>query len=205
MSLKITSYCRITNDSCFLNGELFFALPKNTEDSLTKALYKHLEISYPKFYKMDILSKYGFLASEVLIAANKRLKTYKDDAVALLFANSNSSTLTDLKYQETIETEKPSPSPSLFVYTLPNILLGEIAIRNKWFGENMFFILPTFDVDFLKNYTEVLFKNKEIEACIIAWVDVKNNKNDVLLFSIEKSKKNALGFNVNKLKEIYNS
>jgi 3-oxoacyl-[acyl-carrier-protein] synthase-1 len=33
------------------------------------------------------------------------------------------------------------PSPSVFVYTLPNIVTGEIAIRNKFYGETSFYVL----------------------------------------------------------------
>lgn len=207
MSLKITSTCKINNDSIFLNGKLMFK-NEDTDETLTRAIYKFLDLTYPKFYKMDILSKYGFLASEMLISNQESLKTYEDDAVALIFANSNSSTLTDLKYQETIAAEKPSPSPSLFVYTLPNILLGEIAIRNKWFGENMFFVLPSFDAEFLANYAAAILKNSDTKACLIAWVDVKENKNDVFLCSIEKNDQNisnTLELNPTNLTQIYQS
>src|SRR3712207_7060242 len=34
------------------------------------------------------------------------------------------------------------PSPSVFVYTLPNIVTGEIAIRNHYHGETHFFVIP---------------------------------------------------------------
>lgn len=201
MELKITSYCKISNSKCTLNGEDFYVF-ENSEISPIKQLYKQIELKYPKFYKMDILSKYGFIASEILIANNTNLQTYKDDEICLLFANTNSSTLTDLKYQETIKRDKPSPSPSMFVYTLPNILLGEIAIRNKWYGENMFFVLEKFDANFLTSYTETLLASKENKACIIAWVDIKNDKKDVILLSVEQSEK-GMSFNQENLKEIY--
>lgn len=205
MSLKISSYCKINNDSISLNGKIMFK-NEDKDESLTRSIYKFMDLSYPKFYKMDILSKYGFLASEMLISNQETLKTYEDDAVVLIFANSNSSTLTDLKYQETIASEKPSPSPSLFVYTLPNILLGEIAIRNKWYGENMFFVLPNFDAKFLVNYAAAILKKSDTKACLIAWVDVKEKKNDVFLCSIEKNEQNisnTLEFNEKNLTQIY--
>ena len=131
---------------------------------------------------MDVLSKYGFIAAEILISNNQSLKDYKDDEICLLFTNTNSSTLTDLKYQETIQKSKPSPSPSMFVYTLPNILLGEIAIKNKWYGENIFFVLENFDANFLTLYAETLLASKGNKACIIAWVDIQNDKKDVDLY-----------------------
>lgn len=179
---------------------------EDKDESLTRAIYKFMDLSYPKFYKMDILSKYGFLASEMLISNQETLKNYEDDAVVLIFANSNSSTLTDLKYQETIASEKPTPSPSLFVYTLPNILLGEIAIRNKWYGENIFFVLPNFDAEFLANYATAILKKSDTNACLIAWVDVKENENDVFLCCIEKNDQNisnTIVLNSQNLTQIY--
>lgn len=206
MSLKITSYCKINKDTCFLNGEVYFK-QSNKEETFSRSLFKHLDFKYPKFYKMDILSKYGFLASEIIIKNQVSLSQYGENEVALLFANSNSSSNTDLKYQETISTEKPSPSPSLFVYTLPNILLGEIAIRNKWYGENMFFVLENFDAKFMYEYAQILLQDEETKACLIAWVDIKENKNDVFLLSVEKDVENKLDntqeFNLNNLTKLY--
>lgn len=202
MELKISSYCKINNDHCTLNDEVIYTFDKENERSDIKQLYNFLAIKYPKFYKMDILSKYGFLASEILISNNKKLKTYQDDEIALLYANSNSSKSTDLKYQETILKDKPSPSPSMFVYTLPNILLGEIAIRNKWFGENMFFVLANFDANFLSLYAETLLKDNDSKACIISWINIEENITDVFIALIEKTEK---GINLNKenLNKIY--
>lgn len=201
MNLKITSYCKIDTKKCILNGDNFF-LFENNDISPIKQLYKFIELKYPKFYKMDILSKYGFIASEILISNSNNLKKYEDDKVALLFTNSNSSTLTDLKYKESLDKENPSPSPSMFVYTLPNILLGEIAIRNKWYGENMFFITPKFDAKFLSLYSETLISNNNLKACIIAWVNIQHNDIDVLIASVENSEK-GIQLNIENLNKIY--
>ena len=187
MNLTISSYLKITNDKCSLNGLDFYTFKNDKEHSNIKQLYKFIDLKYPKFYKMDLLSKYGFLASEIIISNNKQLANYNDDEIVMIFANSNSSTSTDLKYLETIEKDKPSPSPSMFVYTLPNILLGEICIKNKWYGENMFFVLESFDSNFLSLYAETLMKENNAKACIVAWVDVSLENKDVFIALIEKS------------------
>jgi 3-oxoacyl-[acyl-carrier-protein] synthase-1 len=65
-----------------------------------------------------------------------------EDRAIILF-NSSSSIDSDLKYQKSIEDDKNFfPSPSVFVYTLPNIVTGEIALRHRYYGETSFYILP---------------------------------------------------------------
>ena len=44
----------------------------------------------------------------------------------LVLSNANASLDVDLKYAKTMQT---GASPALFVYTLPNIVIGEISIR----------------------------------------------------------------------------
>ena len=62
------------------------------------------------------------------------------------------------------------PSPALLVYTLPNIVTGEIAIKHKITGENSFFIEPTFNAELLHNYTELLLK--ENDAALCGWLNI---------------------------------
>ena len=59
----------------------------------------------------------------------------------MVFANSNSSLDVDIKHNASIaDKEKYFPKPAVFVYTLPNIMLGELSIRHLLRGENIFFV-----------------------------------------------------------------
>lgn len=101
-------------------------------------LYKHFEINYPKFFKMDILCKLGILASELLL---KELNEAEKERTAIYLCNRASSLETDRKHYTNIASGSSYfPSPSVFVYTLPNIVIGEISIRHKIMGEGVFFI-----------------------------------------------------------------
>ena len=95
---------------------------------------------------MDSLSKLGWLAAEILLkdSFNKEALSVRKMS-GLVFANANSSLDTDIKYYE---TAKDIASPALFVYTLPNIVIGEICIRHNFKGENAFFISEQFDAGF---------------------------------------------------------
>lgn len=172
--MKITDSCYISPNGAFLNGELKFKLQ---DTNWLKECYRQLEIDYPKFYKMDNLSKMAVLATEI-IQSTGALSQLEDDELELLFANANASQHTDLKFIESYQ-QQGNPSPSLFVYTLPNILTGELAIRSKWYGENTFFITPQFDGSL---FTERLHHSaqKGTTLCLCGWVDSKVDEKDEL-------------------------
>ncbi|WP_321539372.1 hypothetical protein [Flavobacterium piscinae] len=89
---------------------------------------------------MDNLSKLAFLASEVLLS--EQIIAEAENNVALVFANRSSSLDTDVKFQQSIDDkENYYPSPAVFVYTLPNICVGEISIKHQLKSENAFLCL----------------------------------------------------------------
>lgn len=191
----ITAYCHINEETCVLNGDVI--AQKNTEsgDSWFKQLYKGLTLEYPKFYKMDMLSQAGFIGSELIKKSNPDLLAkYQDDEIGLIFANQESSADTDIRFMESY-ADKKSPSPSLFVYTLPNIVLGEIAIRNKWFGENMFAVLPKFAPEFFLQYGEIMMVTGT-KAVLMGWLGILEGKVEVFVFLVEEN--SATGMQLNR-------
>jgi hypothetical protein len=81
------------------------------------------------------------------------------------------------------------PSPALFVYTLPNITIGEISIRNNFKGENAFFIFEQFDAGFIGQYVSSLLNNNNLQVCICGWVELLKEEYKAALFLVEKVKK----------------
>ena len=129
--MRVSQEIEITPASVILNGQ---TLPLNdTGGRLLVELYRRFAGDYPKFFKMDTLCRLGFIAAELL------LKNGKADAVIL--ANRSASLKNDNDYIATISGSGYYPSPALFVYTLPNIVTGEIAIRHQITGETSFYIL----------------------------------------------------------------
>lgn len=135
-----------------------------------KLVYNYLALDYAKFFKMDNLCKLGFLGVE-LLKTKIDLTTYRDDEIALHFQNASSSLDTDAKHQQKINKSTPS-SPAIFVYTLPNIVIGEIAIRNKWFGENLFTLSTNFDLSNWETTNQILFAAQKAKVVIGGWVEV---------------------------------
>ena len=103
-------------------------------------LYRRYAGDYPKFFKMDTLSRLGFIAAEILL---KEPTANSQEPTAIILANRSASIKNDTDYLATISDGNYYPSPALFVYTLPNIVTGEIAIRHHIQGETSFYILDT--------------------------------------------------------------
>ncbi|MEO7531062.1 MAG: hypothetical protein ABIS69_06615 [Sediminibacterium sp.] len=199
----ITASCRIFNNSIRKNGQLLFA--KEGEDVITflVSVYKEFANGYARFYKMDNLSKLGWLASEILLKDDFDVKKYNAEEVGIVLANANSSLDTDMKYSATIAD---IPSPSVFVYTLPNIVTGEICIRNHFKGENAFFISEDFDAGFIQQYVNNLLNHGVLNACICGWVELLGDKYKAVLFLVEKQQsKNSLLFNEANMNQIFNA
>lgn len=143
-SFTMEPVCRvwITPSEVHVDGE-DIRIDRKEKDVLTE-LYKNRQMNYPKFYKMDGLSRLGFVVTELLFEClHKRdIPTMEGgEECALIAVGRNGSLANDRKYQQTIQHDEDFfPSPAIFVYTLPNIVLGEIAIRHQLYGETTFFI-----------------------------------------------------------------
>jgi hypothetical protein len=149
---------------------------------------------------MDQLCKLGFLATELLLKDTGHSGKYGETETGLVLSNANSSLDVDLKYVKTIQT---GASPALFVYTLPNIVIGEIAIRWHFKGENAFFVFKQFDGNFIEKYVTALFVNKLIKNCICGWVDILKEDYRALLFLVESAgPENAMTFTAEKLNQL---
>ena len=196
----IAAHLTIQNNQINLNGEELYE--SNAEDfiSFSKEVYKYLKIDYPKFFKMDNLSKLAFLGAEILLR-NQGLND-SDNDIALVLANRSSSLDTDFKYQQSIaDKESYYPSPAVFVYTLPNICIGEISIRHKLYSENTFFIFESFNAAFLTNYSTHLLTSRKAEKVLIGWVEYFQGEYKAFMCLIAEEGLEV--FNKEIIKEIY--
>jgi len=197
----IISGCVISNNVVVKNNKKIFSSNAETLPSFLLSLYQFLKIDYPKFYKMDNLCKLGWLASEILLKDEIITKQIQPQQTAIVLTNANSSLDTDIKY---FQTTKTIASPALFVYTLPNIMMGEICIRNNFKGENAFFVFEKFNAGFLVEYVNDLFINNNIQLCICGWVDVLNEDYKAVLFLIATNKQpGMLLFNEENMNAIF--
>lgn len=159
---------RITSSMVQVNG-CPISVEKKGMEMLTE-LYRKLSFDYPRFYRMDLLSKLAFVAVELLSIQmdSEGLKGYD----VMLF-NRTSSFISDLKHYRTIRTDDDFfPSPATFVYTLPNIMVGEIAIHHGITGSTSLYILPRKDQDTMQKVIRAHAANSA--GLIAGWVDCPN-------------------------------
>jgi len=198
---KSIRHIYIGKSHLFINGNLVLKAENPIFVKFLKEIYKFLEIKYPKYYKMDTLSKLGFLAAEVLI--QDQVITSAEDKIGIVVGNSASTFLVDSKHQETINDKgNYFPSPANFVYTLPNVMTGEICIRNHFKGENAVFVMPQFDAVFITNIVNMLFKADKADTLIGGFIDADENDYEAFLFLSEKQSDGLLDHH--KIEKIYN-
>ena len=170
----------ITPQGIWLDNKEFIIDKEITQNGLLTALYKQIIGNYPKYYKMDGLCRLGFVASELLLKAERDEGSFTEDTNktrAIVFFNRSSSIASDKKYLASIaEKDNYFPSPSVFVYTLPNIVTGEIAIRNGYHGETSFYILPHKNELLMQDIIETTFMDEQTTSILTGWLDYEDSE-----------------------------
>ena len=198
--IYIQSYCKVRNGKIDLNGKEIFCDDNSDLKSFLKLVYKKLEIKYSKFFKMDNLCKLAFLSSEIILNDSDILKEEKN--IALVFSNSASSLDTDRKHQEAInDDDNYYPSPAVFVYTLPNITMGEISIKNELRSESAFFVFKKYNAKFHQTYESSLIHSKKSKAVLGGWINVDGKNYEAFLYLV--SEKGSMEHTVENLINLY--
>ncbi len=177
--LKIKSISSFSPKDAFLNGVQFLSNGESAPfNTFAKEVYYAMAPSYSKFFKMDELCKLAFLSTELLLKDQEISRNSDGSDIALVLANKDSSVASDKKHVAAIrDKETFFPSPAVFVYTLPNIMLGEICIRHQITGENTCFIMDDFDSKLVYDYVVRLFQKEFYSHCITGWVNYANDEN----------------------------
>ncbi|MBR3026920.1 MAG: 3-oxoacyl-ACP synthase [Bacteroidales bacterium] len=169
---------RITSEGVTLCGE---ALPVDGAKgkSMLTALYRKYVGDYPKFYKMDLLSRLGFIAAELLFQKEGAHAAFDQSRAVLLFGQS-ASCVADRSFEATIQPgDNYFPSPADFVYTLPNIVLGEIAIRHQLHGETCYFALSERDDALIHQLVSQAFLDPATTSALYGWIDAPDDNHFV--------------------------
>ena len=187
MMLSVTKHILFRQKKVSVDGKVIFAHDGDgAYRDFIRAAYRHFGVDYPKFFKMDSLSKLGFLSVELLLKDTGISGRHEPEKTGLILTNASSSLEIDEKHYSTIrDHESYFPSPSNFVYTLPNIMAGEAAIRHGLKGENVVFITPGFDAETIAGITRMAFKTGALDCAVCGWVEQYGNAYESLLFLVE--------------------
>lgn len=165
--LKELHRVHILPDGVTLDGR---PLPVQSQGAgLLSEIYRKYVGDYPKYHKMDSLSRLAFLATELLLS---RGDVPQDSGRATIFFNRTSSVVTDRCHLGSIaKSGEFYPSPSVFLGTLPNIATGEIAIRHGYTGETSLYITDFRDEALMKKVVSSSFSPGSFRSLICGFVD----------------------------------
>lgn len=188
MKLGISHRVSLRPEGLSLDGQVRVKADAEKDfGGLVRKAYKELGAAHRKFYKMDDLCRAAFVVSETLMERSTLTERYRPERIGIVLANAASSLDTDRVHQRSVEApEEHPPSPAVFVYTLPNIAIGEICIRHGITGENAFFIFDEFAPEPLKERVEDLMALEKLDACIAGWLQKDGEDHCTFLYSVEK-------------------
>jgi hypothetical protein len=189
----IQHFVTIKNHTIWIDAQMVYnELDKSISCSdFAKNVYKHFNWNYPKFFKMDELSKLTFMGGELLLQYHKTKD--KPDEMSVVLMNRSASLQSDEIHQQSIQdANNYFPSPSVFVYTLPNVAIGELCIRHQITGENYFLVSDSFDASLLTENTNLLFAENRCKTCVAGWTELHQQAYELFLYSVEQNSENAV-------------
>lgn len=159
--------CAIEDGSLIIDGNVT-PFATDSLDDLLRSIYHQRGEANMKFFKMDRQCKLGYLAAAYLLDGTD----FEPSEVAIVMHNYASSLDTDVRHNQILASGEPA-SPATFVYTLANIVTGEIAIRHKIMGETTFFVASgnAADHDFVQRYAQILMAENEYKYVICGWCE----------------------------------
>lgn len=163
--------CLIHKNKITVDGKVVYELSEHeTIDAFLTKAYWEFKIAYPKFHKMDTISKLGIFTSSILFDAIQQ--THEPLRTGIIISSHSGCTYTDVQYIKEIQQDPDSSHPALFTYTLPSIVMGEICIKHKIQGENIYMITDCFQKQLLHKLAKIMFAYKEMDQCLIGWIEV---------------------------------
>ena len=167
-SYEVVRRLRITPDGLSLDEK---DVPlENRGASLITEVFKKYLADGSRFFKMDLYSRLAYVGTSLL--AKDSLADYDPEDVALVIFTQNGSVLADRKHLSTFSNpEEFYPSPAVFINTLPNVVLGEIAVKNNVKGETTLVLLPSRDEAAMSRIIEATGSVTGPAVMICGWID----------------------------------
>lgn len=163
----------VESSRILLNDKQVYSSESGDFQDFIRSAFKTVCAPNMKFYKLDSLSKLGYVASEVLLDGI----VYGEEDCGLILSGVYGSLDTDIRHQQIIDTETDaSASPAVFVYTLPNVVEGEISIRHHIKGENTWFWSDDRTLSDVREYAALSMSAQDMKYCIVGHIDFLNGR-----------------------------
>ncbi len=158
----------ISSGKITVDGNVVFESETSDFQTFIREAFKSRGESNLKFYKMDDLCKLGYVASAWALDGLE----YGEEECGLILSGRYGCLDTDIKHQEIIDTEgDASASPAVFVYTLPNVVAGEISIRHHIKGENTWFWSDDETMSDIRGYAGLAILSQNLKYCVVGHLD----------------------------------
>ena len=159
---------KITPDSLSVDDKAVLTEARGA--ALVTEIFKKYLADGSRFFKMDLYSRLAYVGTGLL--AKEALDAYDPEDRALFIFTQNGSLLADRKHLSTFsDPESFFPSPAVFINTLPNVVLGEIAVKNAIKGETTLVMLPCRDEAAMQRILEATTAATRPSVLLCGWVD----------------------------------
>lgn len=159
--------CTITRKRITSGDKILFEASDGID--FFQSAYDALTINYPRYFKVDHLSKLALLASAVIFP--ERIIEEHAYSTGLVLSTHHGSLDTDMRFWE---STKQVASPSLFVYTLANVMAGELCIRYGIKGENYCFATIGFQPQWHAEQSKLLRHHANLKQVLHGYANYIN-------------------------------
>ena len=153
------------------------AAPSGPPVEALRAAYQALAMDYPKFHKMDLAAKLAVLVAEPVLRVARDRGADLAEGTAVLALSRSGSGSSDVEHWR-IRQGSGLASPAVFVYTLPNIGLGEITIRHRIFGSSLCLLDHEPKTELVLRSIRVLHERDRMEWIVCLWSDIFADRYD---------------------------
>lgn len=171
--MRKSATVEINAGEVLVNDSVVFSDKSADFGTFIREAFKSRRENNMKFYKMDDLCKLGYVAAAWLLDGIE----FGEEECGMVLSGKYGCLDTDMKHQQIIDKEgDAASSPAVFVYTLPNVVAGEISIRHHIKGENTWFWSDDRTMSDLKHYASLMAGASDLRYCIIGHLDFLNGE-----------------------------
>lgn len=168
--MKGLAHTRYRNGNFYVNGKRLATACGNLDQDLNNA-WAALGIELPRFPRMDRSSKLVAIGGSAFFIEGGALAGNSKDTIGMVITGKHGSMDTDQKYQAQLVVDNHA-SPGMFVYTLPNIAMGEFSIQHGLYGSGLCLLNNALDLAQMLDACEILLHDHGMESVICGWSDI---------------------------------